>query len=48
MSQDEDIMSGEEQDDLNASFELDLGTPLKANKQNYKDLVFLLKGSRSK
>jgi hypothetical protein len=45
MSQEDDILSGEEQDDLNASFELDLGTPIKISKQNYKDLVFLIKGS---
>jgi ribonuclease H2 subunit B len=44
MSQEDDILSGEEQDDLNASFELDLGTPIKISKQNYKDLVFLIKG----
>lgn len=44
MSQEDDILSGEEQDDLNASLELDLGTPIKVTKQNYKDLVFLIKG----
>ncbi len=45
MSQEDDILSGEEQDDLNASFDLDLGTPIKVTKQNYKDLVFLMKGA---
>ena len=45
MSQEDNILSGEEQDDLNASLELDLGTPIKVTKQNYKDLVFLIKGA---
>ncbi len=48
MSQEDDILSGEEQEDLNASFDLDLGTPIKVSKQNYKDLVFLMKGAISK
>ena len=44
MSQEDDILSGEEQDDINASFDLDLGTPIKVAKQSYKDMVFLIKG----